>query len=141
MHIPKNLQKMNDINIARGHSPNFSPSRSNGNSISFSSNYENTNYNFTFVNVMFFVCVSFTYFAAQLDVQTLHVYLPNHGFKTIRFDEASNVRQVINLIIGSMSPGQSPNPQSYALRLRHILTREVCILFNALIIFHLHSYI
>lgn len=60
-------------------------------------------------------------------MQTLHVHLPNHGFRTIRFDEASDVRQVINLIVGSMSPGQSPNPQSYAIRLRHILTREVCI--------------
>lgn len=78
--------------------------------------------------MLFYLLVAvFFLFLAQLDVQTLHVHLPNHGFRTIRFDEASDVRQVINLIVGSMSPGQSPNPQSYALRLRHILTREVCI--------------
>ncbi|EAA05272.4 AGAP011118-PA, partial [Anopheles gambiae str. PEST] len=59
------------------------------------------------------------------DTQTLHVYLPNHGFRMIRFDEASDVRQIINLIVGWMSPGQKPNPQSYALRLRHMLTKEV----------------
>lgn len=58
-------------------------------------------------------------------MQTLHVHLPNHGFRMIRFDEASDVRQVINLIISSMSPHQKTNSQSYALRLRHMLTREV----------------
>lgn len=89
-------QKMADLNLARGHSPHFSPSRSN----------------------------------APCDVQTLHVHLPNHGFRMIRFDEASDVRQIINLIVGSMSPGQKTNPQSYALRLRHILTKEVSISFD-----------
>lgn len=89
-------QKMADLNLARGHSPHFSPSRSN----------------------------------APCDVQTLHVHLPNHGFRMIRFDEASDVRQIINLIVGSMSPGQKTNPQSYALRLRHILTKEVSSSFN-----------
>lgn len=59
------------------------------------------------------------------DTQTLHVYLPNHGFRMIRFDEASDVRQIINLIVNSMSPGHKTNPQSYALRLRHVLTKEV----------------
>lgn len=63
--------------------------------------------------------------AAQSDIQTLHVHLPNHGFRMIRFDEASDVRQIINLIVGSMSPGQKTNPQSYALRLRHMLTKEI----------------
>lgn len=43
----------------------------------------------------------------------------------IRFDEASDVRQIINLIVSSMSPSQKTNPQSYALRLRHMLTKEV----------------
>lgn len=43
----------------------------------------------------------------------------------IRFDEASDVRQIINLIVNSMSPSQKTNPQSYALRLRHMLTKEV----------------
>ncbi|XP_058118028.1 uncharacterized protein LOC131289552 [Anopheles ziemanni] len=83
---------MADLNVPRGHSPHFSPSRQ----------------------------------ATQTgDTQTLHVYLPNHGFRMIRFDEASDVRQIINLIVGYMSPGQKPNPQSYALRLRHMLTKEV----------------
>lgn len=67
----------------------------------------------------------FIFLLALLDVQTLHVHLPNHGFRTIRFDEAYDVQQVTNLIVGSMSPGQNINPQSYALRLRHMLTREV----------------
>lgn len=43
----------------------------------------------------------------------------------IRFDEASDVRQIIKLIVGSMSPSQKTNPQTYALRLRHMLTKEV----------------
>lgn len=67
----------------------------------------------------------FMHYLAQLDVPTLHVHLPNHGFRTIRFDEASDVRQVISLIVGSMSPGQNTSPQNYALRLRHMLTRDV----------------
>lgn len=83
---------MVDLNIARGHSPHFSPSRQ----------------------------------TTQVgDTQTLHVYLPNHGFRMIRFDEASDVRQIINLIVNSMSPGHKANPQLYALRLRHMLTKEV----------------
>ncbi|XP_031627425.1 focal adhesion kinase 1 isoform X6 [Contarinia nasturtii] len=82
---------MTDLNIMRGHSPHFSPSRSNN----------------------------------QSDTQTLHVYLPNHGFRTIRFDEASDVRQIIILIVNSMSTNQKINPQYYALRLRHILTQEI----------------
>uniref|UniRef100_A0A182YAY9 Focal adhesion kinase 1 n=1 Tax=Anopheles stephensi TaxID=30069 RepID=A0A182YAY9_ANOST len=83
---------MVDLNVPRGHSPHFSPSRQT---------------------------------TQTGDTQTLHVYLPNHGFRMIRFDEASDVRQIINLIVGWMSPGQKPNPQSYALRLRHMLTKEV----------------
>lgn len=83
--------KMTDLNLARGHSPHFSPSRSN----------------------------------AQCDLQTLHVHLPNHGFRTIGYNDASNVRNIINLIVSSMPPGQKTNSQCYALRLRHMLTKEV----------------
>ncbi|XP_063707985.1 focal adhesion kinase 1 isoform X2 [Culicoides brevitarsis] len=83
---------MGDLNVPRGHSPNFSPSRTA---------------------------------TAPSDMQTLHVHLPNHGFRMIKFDEASDVRQIINLIVNSMSPGHTTNPQSYALRLRHMLTKEV----------------
>lgn len=72
------------------------------------------------MQTIFFFCI-----LAQSDIQTLHVHLPNHGFRMIRFDEASDVRQIINLIVGSMSPSQKTNPQSYALRLRHLLTKEV----------------
>lgn len=71
----------------------------------------------------------FLFFLAQSETQTLHVHLPNHGFRMLRFDEASDVRQIINLIVNSMAPGQKTNPQSYALRLRHMLTKEVRIVF------------
>lgn len=64
-------------------------------------------------------------FSAQSDIQTLHVHLPNHGFQMIRFDEASDVRQIVNLVVSSMSPNQRIDAQCYALRLRHMLTREV----------------
>ncbi|XP_037032319.1 focal adhesion kinase 1 isoform X2 [Bradysia coprophila] len=87
----KQNNKMADLNITRGHSPHFSPSRNN----------------------------------SQSETQTLHVHLPNHGFRMLRFDEASDVRQIINLIVNSMAPGQKTNPQSYALRLRHMLTKEI----------------
>lgn len=71
---------------------------------------------------------SIFFILAQSETQTLHVHLPNHGFRMLRFDEASDVRQIINLIVNSMAPGQKTNPQSYALRLRHMLTKEV--IFN-----------
>ncbi|KAG4070105.1 hypothetical protein HA402_013348 [Bradysia odoriphaga] len=87
----KQNSKMADLNITRGHSPHFSPSRNN----------------------------------SQSETQTLHVHLPNHGFRMLRFDEASDVRQIIHLIVNSMAPGQKTNPQSYALRLRHMLTKEI----------------
>uniref|UniRef100_A0A182PJM9 Focal adhesion kinase 1 n=1 Tax=Anopheles epiroticus TaxID=199890 RepID=A0A182PJM9_9DIPT len=90
-HQHHHHSNMVDLNVPRGHSPHFSPSRQT---------------------------------TQTGDTQTLPVYLPNHGFRMIRFDEASDVRQIINLIVGWMSPGQKPNPQSYALRLRHMLTKE-----------------
>ncbi|GAB0087013.1 focal adhesion kinase 1 [Sergentomyia squamirostris] len=62
---------------------------------------------------------------SQSDVQTLHVHLPNHGFRMIRFDEANDVRDIINMIVGSMTPSQTAQPHCYALRLRHMLTKEV----------------
>lgn len=77
--------------------------------------------------------ISILKISVQSDAQTLHVHLPNHGFRMIRFDEASDVRQVINLIVNSMSPNQKTNPQNYALRLRHMLTREVCSIIKILV--------
>ncbi|XP_050094912.1 uncharacterized protein LOC126577381 isoform X3 [Anopheles aquasalis] len=91
-HHHHSNSNMGDLNVPRGYSPNFSPSRQT---------------------------------TQTGDTQTLHVHLPNQGFRMIRFDEASDVRQIINLIVGWMSPGHKPNPQSYALRLRHMLTKEV----------------
>lgn len=67
--------------------------------------------------------------AAPADIQTLHVHLPNHGFRMIRFDEASDVSQIIHLIVASMASNQKPNPQNYALRLRHMLTKDVSDLY------------
>lgn len=64
----------------------------------------------------------------------LHVHLPNHGFRMIRFDEAFDVRQIINLIVNSMSQNQKTNVQYYALRLRHILTREVILILILILI-------
>lgn len=64
-------------------------------------------------------------FVAPADIQTLHVHLPNHGFRMIRFDEASDVSQIINLTVASMTTGQKANTQHYALRLRHMLTKDV----------------
>lgn len=92
---------MSDLNLARGHSPHFSPSRSTAHTGGGGGG------------------------SGEAAAQTLHVHLPNHGYRMIKFDEAADVRQIINLIVGSMSHGQKSNPQSYALRLRHILTKEV----------------
>lgn len=104
---------MADLNISRGHSPHFSPSRNNC--------------KFVTVNALWQLSLRkcLLIFLAQSETQTLHVHLPNHGFRMLRFDEASDVRQIINLIVNSMAPGQKTNPQSYALRLRHMLTKEV----------------
>lgn len=101
---------MTDLNITRGHSPHFSPSRNNC----------------TFLPYLLRIKYAIQTFEiiAQSETQTLHVHLPNHGFRMLRFDEASDVRQIINLIVNSMAPGQKTNPQSYALRLRHMLTKE-----------------
>lgn len=115
--------KMADLNLQRGLSPHFSPSRTN--SMFFLIFI--IQFRFWFIlNIHLFIAFVYAlHNLAQTDAQTLHVHLPNHGFRMIRFDEASDVRQIINLIVGSMSPGQKTNPQSYALRLRHMLTREV----------------
>lgn len=102
---------MADLNNSRGHSPHFSPSRNN-----------------CMILIVVNICAILSFdvsLSAQSETQTLHVHLPNHGFRMLRFDEASDVRQIINLIVNSMAPGQKTNPQSYALRLRHMLTKEV----------------
>ncbi|CAD7087818.1 unnamed protein product [Hermetia illucens] len=83
---------MTELNLVRGQSPNFSPSRSDG---------------------------------SQCNNPALHVHLPNHGFRTIRFEEAKDVNQIINLIVSSMNLGQKANPLNYALRLHNIVTKEV----------------
>lgn len=87
-------------------------------------------FNTIFAYIIFFKTV--LNFSAQSDIQTLHVHLPNHhhGFRMIRFDEASDVRQIINLVVSSMSPNQKTDAQCYALRLRHMLTREVSNLWD-----------
>lgn len=122
-------RKMADLNIARGHSPHFSPSRNNGKSQKMRNRVLLAPA--TVFNV-WKLCISI-WIAATADVQTLHVHLPNHGFRMIRFDEASDVSQIINLIVASMSTGQKANTQNYALRLRHMLTKDVSFNFG-----HIH---
>lgn len=59
--------------------------------------------------------------------QQLYIHLPNHGFRIIRIDEVPDVRTIVNNLVGSMSSssGAKPNPQFYALRLRHIISKEI----------------
>lgn len=89
---------MDELSINRGFSPHFSPSRNLVN---------NSQDNF--------------------HQKSLYVHLPNHGFRMIRTDEAADVKQIIHILVGSMtSPtGAKPNPQYYALRLRHIISKEI----------------
>lgn len=59
--------------------------------------------------------------------QQLYIHLPNHGFRIIRIDEVADVRTIVNSLVGSMSSsgGVKANPQYYALRLRHIISKEI----------------
>lgn len=82
-------------------------------------------YSNLYITRRFHIFLLFLVLTAPADIQTLHVHLPNHGFRMIRFDEASDVAQIIHLIVASMSSNQKPNPQNYALRLRHMLTKDV----------------
>ncbi|XP_055839367.1 focal adhesion kinase 1-like [Episyrphus balteatus] len=62
--------------------------------------------------------------SAQMD--TLHVYLPNNILRTIKFNElVDDVRRIIEKIVLNIIPGQKANSQSYALRLRNVITKEV----------------
>lgn len=47
--------------------------------------------------------------------------------RQIRIDEAADVRSIVNSLVGSMSGsgGAKPNSQFYALRLRHMITKEI----------------
>lgn len=85
---------MDELNVNRGFSPHFSPSRN-------LSNAENQ--------------------------QQLYIHLPNHGFRMIRIDEAADVRSIVRNLVGSMSSpiGVKPNCHYYALRLRHIISKEI----------------
>lgn len=86
---------MDELGINRGFSPHFSPSRNLS--------------------------------GAESQQQQLYIHLPNHGFRIIRIDEAADVRTIVNNLVGSMSSsgGAKPNPLYYALRLRHIISKEI----------------
>lgn len=90
---------MDELSVNRGFSPHFSPSRNNS--------LDN---------------------ASSTTQKSLYIHLPNHGFRVIRIDEAaSDVRQIISNLVGSMtSPvGVKPCTNYYALRLRHIVSKEI----------------
>lgn len=59
--------------------------------------------------------------------QQLYIHLPNHGFRITRIDEVPDVKTIVNNLVSSMSSsgGAKPNPQYYALRLRHIISKEI----------------
>ncbi|CRK93832.1 CLUMA_CG007359, isoform A [Clunio marinus] len=59
--------------------------------------------------------------------QQLYIHLPNHGFRMIKIDEVADVKTIVSLLVGSMSTGggAKANPQYYALRLRHMVTKEI----------------
>ncbi|KAG5675981.1 hypothetical protein PVAND_005837 [Polypedilum vanderplanki] len=60
--------------------------------------------------------------------KSLYIHLVNHGFRMVRVDDSnSDVRQIISNVVGSMtSPvGVKPCTQFYALRLRHIVSKEI----------------
>lgn len=86
---------MDELGINRGFSPHFSPSRNLG--------------------------------LSENQQQQLYIHLPNHGFRIIRIDEVPDVRMIVSNLVGSMSSsgGAKPNPQYYALRLRHIISKEI----------------
>ena len=87
---------MDELGINRGYSPHFSPSRNLSTS--------------------------------EGSHQQLYINLPNHGFRMIRIDEVADVRAIVNSLVGSMTNsgvGPKPNPQYFALRLRHMITKEI----------------
>lgn len=90
---------MDELGVNRGFSPHFSPSRN------LMGNTEN-----------------------HLSQKSLYIHLPNHGFRMVRVDDSnSDVKQIISNLVGSMtSPvGVKPYTQYYALRLRHIVSKEI----------------
>lgn len=90
------IKIMDELSVNRGFSPHFSPSRN------LIANTENQS--------------------------QLYIHLPNHGFRMVRVDESnSDVRQIINNLVGSMTcvVGVKPYTQYYALRLRHIVSKEI----------------
>jgi hypothetical protein len=60
--------------------------------------------------------------------QQLYIHLPNHGFRILKCDEnAIDVKNIIHNLVSSMSSsnGAKPNPNYYALRLRHMISKEI----------------
>lgn len=88
---------MDELGVNRGFSPNFSPSRNMTSSVQ------------------------------DQQQKSLYIHLPNHGFRMIKIEEAGDVRQIISILVGSMTStsGTKPNPQFYSLRLRHIISKEI----------------
>lgn len=88
---------MDELAVRVGFSPHFSPSRNLGTS----ENHQQPQ---------------------------LYIHLPNHGFRIIKVDDiVIDVKNIIHNLVNSMSGanGAKPNPNYYALRLRHIISKEV----------------
>lgn len=101
--------KMGDSKGSRGQTPNFSPSL-NIRKLLLSNNLMKK-------NIIYFI---FCFASAHLTV-----HLPNQGFCTMSYDDTTDVRQIIDIVLDQVSQGQPINRQFYSLRLKHMLTKEV----------------
>lgn len=98
--IERAIEIMDELSVNRHFSPNFSPSKNlTGNTVENQSQ------------------------------KSLYIHLVNHGFRMVKVDDSnSDVRQIISNIVNSMSPSPvsvKPRTEFYAIRLRHIISKEI----------------
>ncbi|XP_076085718.1 focal adhesion kinase 1-like isoform X5 [Mytilus galloprovincialis] len=67
-----------------------------------------------------------------MDRSILKVHLPNGGFNMVKYGDATDVKDIIQLVVGRLAAGERYFAKCYALKLVHIITRKSYWLHNNL---------
>lgn len=67
-----------------------------------------------------------------MDRSILKVHLPNGGFNMVKYGDATDVKDIIKLVVGRLAAGERYFAKCYALKLVHIISRKCYWLHNNL---------
>ena len=74
-----------------------------------------------------------------MDKSILKVHLPNGGFNVVKCGDATDVRDIVHLVVGRLAEGHRNYQEAYALRLVHHPTQEFFWLHNDLTMYQVRQ--